>query len=197
MSTEKDAMTKEARRIACERALAAALAAEDAPPVEPSAELRGRVLASVTSEGRFAGVSERLGAVADLSGERLREILEAARDPHGPGWTDGPAPGIRWYFFRPGPARAAAAAALISCEPGVTFPEHRHRGPETALILDGAAIDSSGDRWAIGDRIEFEGGTSHSFLTAEAPLLAAVVAEGGHRLRGASPGRGALSATGT
>lgn len=155
-----------------------------AQPVEPSTGLKRRVMESITSAGRFAGMTERLRSLTGLDEDRLHELLRAAEDPRSDGWTDGPADGIRWYLFKAGSARDHAPSALVFCEPGVTFPEHRHKGAEWALVLEGGAHDSSGGRWSLGDVVEYGPGTSHSFTTGDAPLIAAVVAERGVVLPG-------------
>lgn len=168
------------------RALAETLApvAGLAPPVEPSPDLKRRVMASITPEARFAGMTERLRSLTGLDDDRLHALLRAAEDPRGRGWTDGPGEGIRWYLFKAGPLHDHAPAALVFCEPGVTFPEHRHRGAEWALVLEGGAHDSSGGQWSLGDLVEYAAGTSHSFTTGDTPLIAAVVAERGVVLPG-------------
>lgn len=153
-------------------------------PVAPSAGLKRRVLASIAAATRLEGMRERLGALTGLDDAALTELLRAAEDPAGPGWTDGPGPGIRWYLFRAGAARDSAPSALVFCEPGVTFPEHDHTGHEWALVLDGGAHDSSGGEWSLGDVVEYDANTRHSFTTGDAPLLAAVVAERGVVLPG-------------
>lgn len=172
----------EASRLAAELSTLA----DAAEPVPPPPRLKRRILASITEDGRFSGMNDRLVSLTGLGQSRVDELLRAARDPGGPGWTDGPGPGIRWYLFRAGPSRDEAPSALVYCDPGVTFPEHRHRGTEWALILDGRAHDSAGGEWNLGDVVEAAAGSSHSFTTGDLPLLAAVVAQDGVVLPGAT-----------
>ncbi len=43
------------------------------------------------------------------------------------------------------------AMQLVRCRPGVTFPEHRHSGPEFIYVLEGEAIQNDqrlGPGWA-------------------------------------------------
>lgn len=168
------------------RALADELSplADLAEPVTPSADLKRRLMKSITREGRFEGQRDRLRTLTGLDGAPLDELLRAAEDPTGDGWTDGPGPGIRWYLFKAGPSRSRAPSALVFCEPGVTFPEHEHNGAEWALVLEGGAHDSSGGEWSLGDVVEYAAGSSHSFTTGDVPLVAAVVAERGVVLPG-------------
>ena len=149
--------------------------------MQPSVELRERILAAIGSEGRLDGFVERTGAFFDLSAERARQLLEAAQaPPEGDGWSEIPVPGVRLYHFDGGPRVAEADCGLVHLAPGVAFPRHRHIGDERSLVLSGSAEESGGARWEPGDLVHRPAGSVHWFrAVGSEPYVFAVVLHGG------------------
>jgi quercetin dioxygenase-like cupin family protein len=151
-----------------------------AEPVEPSAALRARVLASARPETRFAGFEARLAALLDLPPEAVRaltaRIAAAGDDP----WVDDRVPGVRLLHFAGGPRHAAAHCGIVHVAPGVRYPAHRHEGEEWCLVLAGAAEEEgTGRRLAAGDLDVQPPGSAHAYRAAgDAPFVFAVVLTG-------------------
>ena len=154
-----------------------------APPVEPSAALRRRVLASVAETTRFDGFAERLARLFDLSDARLRPVLDAARAVEGDLWVDAPIPGVRLHHFRGGERVASADCGLVHLAPATQFPVHRHRGVEWTFVLAGSAREDGGEIWLPGDVVVRAAESVHGFCAlGDEPYLFAVVLHGGIEL---------------
>ncbi len=140
----------------------AAWAEANVTPVAPPAELRARVLAALEGVDRFRSVAEALRRFVDLGAEAVTGLLRKIDDPAAwnaglPGMT-----GIRYFHFSPGPAAAGAEAGFVRLEPGATFPDHRHLGPERTFVLDGVMHDR-GRSYGPGSVIASETGTAHRY----------------------------------
>lgn len=158
-------------------AVAAALAQLwSQPAFPPRAQLRERVLAATRRDGTLDGFSDRVALLLDWPRARIASLMRSV-DPADVTWVDGPGAGIRIRPLEPGPRHGSAVAGLVWCAPGSVFPEHRHHGPEWALVLAGAARNSAGEHWSVGDLVYFPAGTIHSFAipAGGVPLLAVVV----------------------
>lgn len=146
-----------------------------AEPIQPSAQLRDRLLASVTPETRWDGFVSRLSQIFDLAGDRIREILRSPSEQ----WDRESFPGIAdLLHFDPGPRVAFASdAGLVWLEPGITFPLHEHTGDEWQLILQGRAEElESGDIWEPGDIVHRPPGSKHRFRAlGDEPFVFAVI----------------------
>jgi len=146
-----------------------------AEPIEPSGQLRDRLLASVTPETRWDGFVSRLSQIFDLAGDRMREILRSPREA----WDRESFPGIAdLLHFDPGPRVAFASdAGLVRLDPGHTFPLHEHTGDEWQLILQGRAEElDSGDIWVPGDLVHRPAGSKHRFRAlGDEPFVFAVI----------------------
>ncbi|MFQ5897841.1 MAG: cupin domain-containing protein [Candidatus Methylomirabilia bacterium] len=57
-------------------------------------------------------------------------------------WTER-RPGVFWKVLWEDPD-GRHKATLIRCEPGATFPRHRHVGDEQIFVLEGSIADESG-----------------------------------------------------
>jgi anti-sigma factor ChrR (cupin superfamily) len=147
-------------------------------PVEPSVELRRRVLASVDPASRWEGFVARFARLFDLDEARAREVLASADPATRPGWTTIPLPGVQLFHFAGGPGRATADCGLVHLAPGAFIPRHRHTGTEWNFVLSGSADDESGTQWLPGDLVLRETDSVHILRNAGAePLLFAVVLE--------------------
>ena len=165
------------RAVAADPALAAELASftetahemlANVAPVEPSPEVKTRLLASI-GVGRFERFATRLASLVDVTVDRARELLglierTASWEPDVPGV--GRVPGISLVHFDGGPAYAAADCGFLRIAAGCTFPWHTHRGEELTLILSGTLRDASGRRFGPGDEAVQTAGTEHD-ITAE------------------------------
>ncbi len=143
--------------------------------------LRDRVLAIARPETALDGFADRTALLLDWPVERARRLLREGTDPATGDWSAGPARDIRVNRLEAGGGHGRSTAALLWCGPGATFPEHRHRDAEWALILSGTARNSDGGEWHPGDLVYQEAGSVHSFTTPRdgAPLLVAVVVRDG------------------
>jgi len=147
---------------------ALALWAEDRiTEATPSANLRRRLLQTVSGEdpfARFAPVVALLRKIFDLPAEVAAELLAKAD-----GLTDWieAAPGVRYFHFAPGSAVGQLEAGIVRIRPGATFPRHRHRGPEVTLVLDGTLLDR-GQIYGAGRVVELATGTEHDYSAGAA-----------------------------
>ena len=142
--------------------LLAAWAEANVAPVAPPAELRARLLGGLGGTGRFRSVAEALRRFVDLGAAAVTELLRKIDDPAAwnvglPGMT-----GIRYFHFSAGPAAAGAEAGFVRLEPGATFPDHRHLGPERTFVVDGVMHDR-GRVYGPGSVIESDTGTAHHY----------------------------------
>lgn len=151
--------------------------------LEPSAELRRRVLGSVDPATALAGFAPRLARFFDLPPARAAALLAAARAPGGAGWEAAFVAGVRLYHLAGGPRAGEADCGLVELAPGTSFPRHLHRGDEWSFILSGSAEEESGERWEAGDLVHRPAGSRHAFrVVGPSPLVFAVVLHGGIEL---------------
>jgi anti-sigma factor ChrR (cupin superfamily) len=129
--------------------IAADFAAASSPIVEPSVELRTRILANIS-----------------LTPQAHRETTETAA-PEGytflqnssEGWEDTAFPGFRTKLLSSGPG-PGHQVMLISLEPGAKVPEHDHTGTEQIYMLSGH-LHTEGRVIGPGDFFRAEAGTHH------------------------------------
>lgn len=145
-------------------AMIAGLAEEIAvavPPIEPSPDVRARLLQSVGSVDRFAPFFAAMSEAVDLTVETIRGLCLRIDRPNE--WEAGPRPGIHLIHFRPGPRMTAAVdAGLVRMTPGTAFPRHRHLGYEWNMVLEGTLID--GDRiYRPGQVFCYENQSAHEY----------------------------------
>lgn len=146
-------------------------------PVQPSTQIRSRLMDSVAAlakpTDRFRRFTSPLTRILELSRERVRAILDRIDDPSF--WEPG-LPGIEIVHFDAGPALAGADAGLLRFQPGASFPRHRHLvGRETTLVLEGTLLDGDA-RYGPGSIVEHELDSDHVCrASGEAPLLLMVL----------------------
>jgi len=138
----------------------AAWAEANVTPVAPPAGLRGRILGDLGGVARFNSVAEALRRFVDLGAEAVEDLLRKLDDA-ATAWTEG-LPGIRYFHFAAGPATAGAEAGFVRLEPGATFPNHRHLGPERTFVVEGIMHDR-GRVYGPGSIIESATGTAHDY----------------------------------
>ncbi len=137
-----------------------------------------RLMASVEELPlRYAPFYSRIAQLWDLDEERVVGVLTAARDESA--WRKPGLPGLRVVDVEGGPRTAGADVHLVRFAKGMTFPAHRHPGPEALLVLEGSYTDSSGRFVGPGDLHEMEPGSQHSFRVGkDEPCIAASVQAG-------------------
>lgn len=150
--------------------------ATSAPPVKPSNTLKQSILATLNKTTPFEGYTERFMALFDLNKEQVRELLKKAAAVTDNTFKPSGIPGAQLFYFNGGPRVSSATCGLLKLEPGRIFPAHQHQGNEHALILQGSAIDQSGQSYHPGDVMHYRKGSSHAFRADDTtPLIFAVV----------------------
>jgi putative transcriptional regulator len=136
----------------------AAWAEANVTPAAPPAGLRGRILADLGGSARFTPVAEAVRRFVDLGAAEVDLLLRKIDDASA--WVAGF--GVRYFHFAPGPGAAGAEAGFVRIEPGASFPNHRHLGPERTFVVDGIMHDR-GQVYGPGSVIESAAGTSHDY----------------------------------
>lgn len=75
-------------------------------------------------------------------------------------WRTTRYPGVSLHFYA-SDRRSGRVLALIRMEPGCGYPEHRHRGEEHVLVLQGSYRDELGVH-AAGTFVTYEDRTVHA-----------------------------------
>lgn len=155
-------------------------------PVAPSPGLRDRLMASARGPARFAPFIDRLARMVDLTGERVQALLASLSQPGT--WQPTPGPNVHLVHFDGGPAVAAADAGFVRVAAGTMFPDHRHVGDETVLVLQGSYSDSDGAVVRAGELAHKPTDTRHWFTAGPGEdLVYAVVVYGGIEIDGIPP----------
>jgi hypothetical protein len=164
---EPDELVSVEQAVAKDPRLAAELVAyqdtanQIAAPIEPSPDVKARLLASVGG-GVFERFAQRLGALYDVTVDRAREILGLIERPAS--W-ELQVPGISLVHFNSGPAFAAADCGFVRLAPGAIFPFHKHLGDEACVVLEGALYDATHNRMIeAGDDYFLPAGTQHALV---------------------------------
>lgn len=155
-------------------------------PVAPSPGLRDRLMASARGPARFAPFIDRLARLVDLTGERVQALLASLASPGT--WLPTPGPNVHLVHFDGGPAVAAADAGFVRVAAGTVFPDHRHVGDETVLVLQGSYSDSDGSHVRAGEIVTRPTDSRHWFTAGpDEDLIYAVVVYGGIEIDGIPP----------
>ncbi len=142
-------------------------------PATPGASLRDRLLAAVSTKGRFMPFLDRMMRIFDLPESQAEAELSTFDAPDD--W-DEMIEGVQVRDFEAGAACGEAHGGLVRVEPGHAFPRHAHVGEETVLVLQGELEDDAGTRYRAGDTIVSADGTSHELrVVGEKPLLYAAL----------------------
>ena len=130
------------------------------------AALRARLLEETSRPPeRYAPFSRTLSELYDLPRDEVRAMLARSAEPRE--WKRSGLPGIKKLPIKAGPSCGGAQTYLVKFQAGARFPEHRHDGLETVLIMAGAYTESSGRRFGTGDLHLMEPGTAHAFTIDE------------------------------
>lgn len=104
-----------------------------------------RLLDATRTSTRFAPFLTRLAGLFQVSEETAERIAEACFDRST--WTT-LLPGVAYLDVEAGPSLAGQRTGLVCITRGHTFPEHRHLGDETVLVLQGVLHDLRDDSHA-------------------------------------------------
>jgi putative transcriptional regulator len=148
-------------------------------PLAPPPAARDRLLQSLRGPDRFRPLFAELGRRFDLALDPLRAVLALIDDPTR--WLPGPLPGVRLIHFTAGPALGDADTGFVHVPAGMTFPLHRHLGPEMAFVLEGSVHDG-GRVHGPGAVVEWSAGSIHDYRAAEGRDLVVIVAHHGIEL---------------
>lgn len=156
---------------------------EALPVPDGSSELRARLLAETwRAPERYAPFGRALSELYDLPREDIRALLARSAEPGAWRWSG--LPGIKKLPVPAGPAAAGAQTYLVKLAAGVHFPEHRHDGVETVLLLAGAYTEAGGKRYETGDLHVMQPGTAHAFtIDDDEDCVAATVLHGSLNFR--------------
>ncbi len=147
------------------------------------AALRARLLEETSrAPERYAPFTRTLSELYDLPRADIRALLERSADPNA--WKMSGLPGIKKLQVKAGVSCGGAQTYLVKFAAGVHYPEHRHDGPETVLIMAGSYTESTGKEYATGDVHRMDAGSAHSFTIAEdEDCIAATLLHGGLNFR--------------
>ena len=148
-------------------------------PAAPPADLRARLLASHERGGRYGIFADRIARLFDLSLPDAEALMKRIESPSE--WNAFLVDGVEMIPVAAGPKCEGAIATLVRLQPGVTFPEHTHRGDETMLVLDGGFREPANDgeeAWR-GDELFRGDGSDHALVALPGvPCIAAVLIVG-------------------
>ena len=153
------------------------LMAERLVPMNPSPEVRARVMHSVAAPAaRFAPFLAQMAQIVQLSVDKMRAVV--ARIEEASFWEAG-LPGLELAHFDAGPSLAGADAGFIRFAPGAVFPRHRHIvSSEITFVLEGVLRDGDGI-YGPGSVVEHPRDFVHMIAAApEQPLLIMVLHHG-------------------
>jgi len=142
---------------------AAAFAAASSPRVEPSIELRARILASIAAAPHL----HRKTAEASVP-DGYSFVLNSSE-----GWGDTGVPGFRTKLLSRGP-HPGYEVMLMALAPGAKVPDHDHAGTEEIYMLSGH-LHTEGQVMGPGDFLRAEAGTHHHEVVSPDGCLALLI----------------------
>ena len=139
----------------------------DAEPQAPSRRLRATLLAAAAPgpDAWIEGYVARTAEFFDVDREAAREVLTSLQAVDQEPWFDDQVAGVRMRRVEAGPRLAGATSLLVSLEPGVAYPEHRHLGDEWCLFLRGVGVEGERE-WRPGDLVRKPAQSVHPVLSA-------------------------------
>ena len=126
---------------------------------------------------RYAPFFGRLSDLWQLPEAQVERELTRAADPKS--WRRTVLRGLRTFTLELPKPHRGRSAHLLSFEPGLSFPQHQHRGAERVLVLEGAYADDAGYVVRAGDEQRMAPGSQHALnILGEVPCVAAVSEQG-------------------
>jgi hypothetical protein len=151
--------------------------AEGLAPIAPPPGLWARIEESTQAAGRFARFATQVAQLLDIGVNDALDWLDRAADSAA--YAAGLVPGMGLLNVRGGPAVSHAITGFVRLPSGTFFPEHKHLGQESVLVMQGRLQDASGTA-TPGDLITMPAGSSHAFSVPPGPdLLYLAVVQGG------------------
>lgn len=147
-------------------------------PIMPSAGLLARIQSSVAEPPqRYAPFYHRIAELFDMPEEDVVSELRRLALPDA--WRFAGLPGVRNMVVQAGPRNAGAETLFARFAPGTRFPQHRHTGIETVLVLEGEYEDTTGLVHRAGELRTWPAGTNHGFrVSTSGPCVIASVVFG-------------------
>lgn len=148
-------------------------------PIFPSDNLGSRIRDSIEHPDRFGGFIDRLSAFLDLPEDSVRKLVSeiATAEPRWP--PSGLPDGTLMYRFDGGPRHRDAECALVWMKPEAVFPPHTHIGDEWGFVLQGEAVEDSGQVLRSGELVHRDAKSTHHFTAIGGePFVFAVIHEG-------------------
>jgi quercetin dioxygenase-like cupin family protein len=126
---------------------------------------------------RYAPFFGRLSALWQAPEALVLRELTRAKDPNN--WSLSVLRGLKTFDVVLDTAARGAQAHLLHFAPGLHFPKHRHRGPESVLVLEGAYRDHSGLEVHAGETQSMPANSEHELrILGNTPCVAAVLEHG-------------------
>ena len=134
-------------------------------PLNPPADLTKKVLGTL-SQRRFERFADDVADLLDIDAEQAQKLLDGVDQDEN--WSAGPVEGMTLYHVEGGPKVDRAITGFTRIEAGGGFPEHKHLGKESILILQGYFKDTvTGVVHGPGEVVHMEPDTSHGFELLE------------------------------
>ncbi|MEW8626593.1 MAG: cupin domain-containing protein [Candidatus Thiodiazotropha sp.] len=154
--------------------------------VEPRQQVKRNLMAAIKQDNHYPGFISRLMQLFDLPKQQIVSLLKQIPDGADlpcDGWQKSAWNGIYLLHFSGGQKVANQDCGLIYLRPGATFPNHRHKGEELALVMQGCVIENANRIYQPGDLIIKRARSQHSFSATEDEIaVIAVVVEKGIRI---------------
>jgi quercetin dioxygenase-like cupin family protein len=134
-------------------------------PETPSAGLAASILAALPTQ-RFTRFANEVADLLDIDMKQAQNLLDGVDDSSN--WAAGPIDGMTIYHVEGGPKVSRAITGFTRIEANGEFPEHKHLGIESILILQGYFKDTvSHEVHGPGDIVHMASQTSHGFKLLE------------------------------
>ncbi|MFK7990425.1 MAG: cupin domain-containing protein [Sandaracinaceae bacterium] len=168
-----------AESASAESASAESASAESASAESLPASMRASLMDALALEGRFDRFVEGVASLLHIDDAGAKGLLDGIGESTN--WVPSPLPQVTLYHIDGGHEVADAVTGFVRMEAGETFPEHKHCGHESVLVLQGSLLDQmSGEVFHPGQVATQDAGTSHSFIVRDGPdLVYLVVAQQG------------------
>ena len=139
------------------------------PAAAPPPALRDRLLATVAETNRFERFQHQIAKCIDVSVAEASRLLAGIDRPES--WVPGLIDGMELYHLEGGPQVAGAISGFIRLAAGTRFPQHRHLGEETIVVVQGQLREDDGQLFSPGEVATMSAGSEHAFSVPDGPDL--------------------------